>query len=69
MADQIYYRNRNQVSIKTKTGKVILDPDCLWVLIIKKLVLYDDDQYITLDFEQNKDHFYPVPEPDELKEH
>ncbi len=35
-----------------------IDADCLWKLIGEELILIDDDQYITINYEANKHLFY-----------
>lgn len=47
-----YYRNKEQINE--------IDPDSLWKLTDEKLVLVDEDQYVSLPFISRKNEFYEV---------
>ncbi len=52
---KIYYRNLTEIE-----G---CEPESLWVLQDRMLVLVDDDEYVQVSLEENQDVFYEVADP------
>lgn len=54
-----YFHNKNQFED--------IEPDTLWKLEGSYMILVDDDQHISIYYQNHEDWFYEVETPEELK--